>query len=58
VNKIRSELRVHDIKALFTTGYTSDMAFRHQLLEGDAELLTKPYTLDDLVRMVRSVLAG
>ncbi|HUP53715.1 MAG TPA: PAS domain S-box protein [Longimicrobiales bacterium] len=47
-----------DIKVLFTTGYTSDMAFRHQLLEGDAELLTKPYTLDDLAKMVRSVLAG
>ncbi len=47
-----------DVKVLFTTGYTSDMAFRYQVLEGDAEVLTKPYTPDDLARKVRSALAG
>jgi CheY-like chemotaxis protein len=47
-----------DIKVLFTTGYTSDMAFRHRLLDADAEVLTKPYTLDELSKKVRRVLGG
>jgi CheY-like chemotaxis protein len=47
-----------DIKVLFTTGYTSDMAFRHRLLDADAEVLTKPYTLDELSMKVRRVLGG
>jgi len=47
-----------DIKVLFTTGYTSDMAFRHRLLDADAEVLTKPYTLDELSKKVRIVLGG
>ena len=47
-----------DAKVLFTTGYTSDMAFRHQLLDEQAEVLTKPYTLGDLAKKVRAILSA
>jgi DNA-binding response OmpR family regulator len=46
------------VKVLFTTGYTSDMAFRHQLLDEAADVLTKPYTLAELSKKVRSVLTA
>ena len=47
-----------DTKILFTTGYTSDMAFRRELLDEHAEVLTKPYTLADLSRKVRHLLSA
>ncbi|HUG37007.1 MAG TPA: PAS domain S-box protein [Candidatus Limnocylindrales bacterium] len=47
-----------DARVLFTTGYTSDMAFRHQLLDDRADVLTKPYTLGELARRVRSLLSA
>jgi PAS domain S-box-containing protein len=50
--------RAPDTKILFTTGYTSDMAFRRDLLDEKAEVITKPYTLADLSRKVRHLLSA
>jgi CheY-like chemotaxis protein len=49
--EIRPGLRV-----LYTTGYTSDMALRHRLLEHGDDVLAKPYTPQDLYRKVRAVM--
>ncbi|MEX2048076.1 MAG: ATP-binding protein, partial [Gemmatimonadota bacterium] len=47
-----------EIKVLFATGYTSDMAFRHGLLPERANLLSKPYTPADLSKKVRESLSA
>lgn len=43
-------------KVLFASGYTEDVILRHRLLERHARLLSKPFTIEDLARHVRSVL--
>jgi PAS domain S-box-containing protein len=45
-----------ELKVLFTTGYTSDMAFRLELLEERVEVLAKPYSPADLGQKIRGVL--
>jgi CheY-like chemotaxis protein len=47
-----------EIKVLFATGYTSDMAFRHGLLPERANILSKPYTPADLSKKVRESLGA
>jgi signal transduction histidine kinase/CheY-like chemotaxis protein len=51
VLKIRPGLAV-----LFTTGYTPNAIIHHGRLDPDVELLSKPYTRDDLSRKIRRVL--
>jgi DNA-binding response OmpR family regulator len=42
---------------LFITGYAENAAVGNGHLEPGMELLTKPFSLDDLTRKVRSMLA-
>jgi len=45
-----------DLKVLFITGYAENAAVGNGHLEAGMELLTKPFSLDDLTRKVRSML--
>ena len=45
-----------DLKVLYTTGYARESVFHNRTLKTDANLLTKPYSLDDLALKMRSVL--
>jgi DNA-binding NarL/FixJ family response regulator len=45
-----------DLKVLYTTGYTQNAIVHNGVLDADARLLLKPYSLDDLAHKVRSVL--
>ncbi len=45
-----------DVKVLYTSGYTSDVALRHRLLEHGASLVQKPFTAAGLGRKVRETL--
>lgn len=44
------------LKILFISGYTSDTAARHGILEGEMAFLQKPFGLRDLARKIREVL--
>lgn len=44
------------IKVLYTTGYTQNAIVHNGVLDADARLILKPYTLNDLARKVRAVL--
>lgn len=44
------------IKVLYTTGYTQNAIVHNGVLDADARLLLKPYSLNDLARKVRAVL--
>ena len=44
------------LKILFISGYTSDSAARHGILEGEMAFLQKPFGLRDLARKIREVL--
>jgi PAS domain S-box-containing protein len=44
------------LKLLFVSGYTSDTAARHGILEGEMDFLQKPFGLRDLARKIREVL--
>jgi two-component system cell cycle sensor histidine kinase/response regulator CckA len=45
-----------DMRVLFMTGYTDDVALRRSLAEANTALLPKPFTPDRLLRRVREVL--
>jgi CheY-like chemotaxis protein len=45
------------LKVLFISGYTSDTAARHGILEGEMAFLQKPFGLRDLARKIREVLS-
>ncbi|WP_395645546.1 CHASE3 domain-containing protein [Terricaulis sp.] len=45
-----------DLKVLYTTGYTQNAIVHNGVVDADARLLMKPYTLADLARKVRAVL--
>ncbi len=47
-----------DIKALFMTGHTCDVVYESGILESDAEIITKPFTPEELIRRVRSCMNG
>jgi len=44
------------LKVLYTTGYTQNAIVHNGVLDADARLLLKPYSLNDLARKVRAVL--
>ncbi|MBL8547052.1 MAG: CHASE3 domain-containing protein [Hyphomonadaceae bacterium] len=45
-----------ELKVLYTTGYTQNAIVHNGVVDADARLLTKPYSIDDLARKVRAVL--
>ena len=47
-----------ELKVLYTTGYTQNAIVHNGVVDADARLLLKPYSLSDLARKVRSVLDG
>lgn len=53
-----AKLRHPEIKVLYSSGYTDDAILRHGLKHSDIHFLQKPYTMDGLLRAVRSVLDG
>ena len=44
------------LKVLFTTGYTRNAIVHHGRLDRGVELITKPYSFEDLGRKVRAML--
>jgi CheY-like chemotaxis protein len=42
---------------LFTTGYTQNAIVHYGRLDADVQLLTKPYTRDELARSIRTLLS-
>jgi CheY-like chemotaxis protein len=44
------------LPVLFTTGYTRNAIIHHGRLDPDVNLLTKPYTQQDLARKIRQLL--
>ena len=44
------------LKVLYTTGYTQNAIVHNGVVDADARLLLKPYSLSDLARKVRAVL--
>lgn len=45
-----------DLKIVFTTGYTRNTVVQNGVLDAGVDLLTKPFTLEELLSKVRSVL--
>jgi signal transduction histidine kinase len=45
-----------DLKVLYTTGYTQNAIVHNGVLDADARLILKPYTLTDLAKKVRAAL--
>jgi signal transduction histidine kinase/CheY-like chemotaxis protein len=46
------------LKVLFTTGYTRNAIVHNGMLDPDVNLLSKPFTLDQLARKIADVLKG
>jgi signal transduction histidine kinase/CheY-like chemotaxis protein len=46
-----------DLKVLYTTGYTQNAIVHNGVVDADARLILKPYTIDDLARKIAAVLA-
>jgi CheY-like chemotaxis protein len=46
------------LKVLFTTGYTQNAIVHNGVLDQDAELISKPFTVDQLARKVKKVIAA
>ncbi len=44
------------LKVLFMSGYTDDMLASHGVLDGETQLIQKPFTSDSLARKLRDVL--
>lgn len=51
-----AKARYPDLRVLYTTGYTQNAIVHNGVLDADARLLLKPYSIDDLARKVRAVL--
>jgi len=47
-----------DLRVLFMTGYTRNAIVHNGVLDSDARLLTKPFTLSHLASKVREALSG
>ncbi len=52
------KLRQPNLKVLYTTGYTRNAVIHDGKLDADVNLLTKPFTIDQLAAKVRRVLDG
>jgi two-component system cell cycle sensor histidine kinase/response regulator CckA len=48
--------RIPAIKVLFTTGYTNDLAIQQGIIDANVKMLPKPFTVQALAKMVRTVL--
>jgi len=46
------------LKVLFTTGYARNAIFHHGRLDKGVQLITKPFSFDELAAKVRDVLDG
>ncbi|MBX3430555.1 MAG: CHASE3 domain-containing protein [Hyphomonadaceae bacterium] len=51
-----AKARYPELKVLYTTGYTQNAIVHNGVVDADARLLLKPYSIDDLARKVRAVL--
>ena len=51
-----AKARYPELKVLYTTGYTQNAIVHNGVLDADARLLLKPYSIDDLARKIRAVL--
>ena len=47
-----------DLRVLYTTGYTRNAIVHNGVVDADVQLLGKPYSLDQLARKVRQVIAA
>jgi signal transduction histidine kinase/CheY-like chemotaxis protein len=47
-----------ELKVLFTTGYTQNAIVHNGVLDADAELISKPFTVDQLARKVKKVITA
>ncbi|MEU4164038.1 response regulator [Actinoplanes sp. NPDC026670] len=47
-----------DVRVLYMTAMPRDIAVRRAQLRPDANILTKPFTADQLTTMIKTVLAG
>ena len=45
-----------DLKVLFTTGYSRNAIVHHGRLDAGVDLISKPFTFDQLARVVQQVL--
>lgn len=45
-----------DLKVLFTIGYSRNAIVHHGRLDSGVDLISKPFTFDQLARVVRQVL--
>ena len=45
-----------DLKVLYTTGYTQNAVVHNGVVDADAQLIVKPYTVDQLAMKVREIL--
>ena len=52
-----ARLNQPDLKVLYTTGYTQNAIVHNGVLDQEAELISKPFTIYQLARKVRKVLA-
>jgi PAS domain S-box-containing protein len=52
----RARVQQPTLKVLYTTGYTRNAIVHNGILDAGTNLLTKPFTIDDLARKVRSIL--
>jgi PAS domain S-box-containing protein len=55
-NRIRSMALRPELKVLYTTGYARNAIVHHGRLDPGVELITKPFTCDDLATRVREIL--
>ncbi|WP_236960160.1 CHASE3 domain-containing protein [Methylobacterium durans] len=53
-----ARLRRPDLRVLYTTGYTRNAIVHNGVVDADVQLLGKPYTLEQLARKVRQVIAA
>lgn len=47
-----------DLKVLYMSGYTDDVIAHHGVLDAQIEFLQKPFTVDQLIKQVREMLAA
>jgi DNA-binding response OmpR family regulator len=52
-----AKLQRPDLKILFTTGHTRDTVIRNETLDSGANLIGKPFTIEQLAVKLREVLA-